>query len=152
MTIEFRPGVQIYIADWLSRAYIEEKSTPAKPYQIFQMREENKLFKEIQNINQLSGQKIQKETQTDPVLMTLKTMVLSGWPKSRDEVPVSIREYVGFRDEITVHNGMYKGMNVIVPSSMHKQMLEKIHASHLGLEACLRRAKDVLYWHGSTSS
>ena len=31
---------------------------------------------------------------------------------------------------------------------MRQQMLEKIHESHLGAEACKRRAKDVLFWPG----
>ena len=31
---------------------------------------------------------------------------------------------------------------------MRQQMLEKIHASHLGAEACKRMAKDVLFWPG----
>ncbi len=152
LTLEFKPGVQMYIADWLSRMMMSQK--PA--YQIFAV-QEDKIYQEIESINQLdyirvtdtTGQQLQQETQKDPVLLTLKTMVLSGWPDDRNEVPVSIREYFGYRDEITVHNGiMYKGMNVIVPTTMQKQMLERIHASHLGLEACLRRAKDVLFWPG----
>ena len=37
-------------------------------------------------------------------------------PENRDEVPVCIREFFGFRDEITVQDGtMYKGMRAIIP-------------------------------------
>ena len=30
-------------------------------------------------------------------------------------------------------------------------MLKKVHASHQGTEACIRRAKDVLFWPGMNS-
>ena len=37
-------------------------------------------------------------------------------------------------------------MRVIIPKSMRPEMLTRIHSSHLGAEACLRKAKDVLFW------
>ena len=46
---------------------------------------------------------------------------------------------------------MFKGERVIVPKSMQKEMLAVIHSSHLGVEKCKRRARDVLYWPGMNS-
>ena len=40
---------------------------------------------------------------------------------------------------------------VIVPKSMQKEMLAVIHSSHLGVEKCKRRARDVMYWPGMNS-
>ena len=109
----------MHIADWLSRAYLETGNKTAAPdYQIFKMEEEDKLFKEIEQINPLeyirlsgaTGQQIKKETQGDTQLQSLMRMVLSGWPDSRCTVAEGIREYYGYREEITVHNGIsYKG-------------------------------------------
>ena len=31
-------------------------------------------------------------------------------------------------------------------------MLKKIHASHIGIESCLRRAKEILYWPGMSAA
>eukprot|EP00057_Strongylocentrotus_purpuratus_P012550 XP_011667024.1 PREDICTED: uncharacterized protein K02A2.6-like [Strongylocentrotus purpuratus] len=39
-----------------------------------------------------------------------------------------------------------KGSRIVVPSTMKKQMLDKIHEGHLGIEKCKRRAREVLYW------
>ena len=39
-------------------------------------------------------------------------------------------------------------MQIIVPAALQKKFLEKTHASHQGLEASLRRAKDVIFWPG----
>ena len=77
---------------------------------------------------------------------------MSGWPDSRDQVPVNIREYWTYRDEITAQDGvLYKGMKVIIPTVMRKEMRNRIHSSHLGAAACVRRARDVLFWPGMSS-
>ena len=74
---------------------------------------------------------------------------MNGWPENRDDVPVMVREYFNHRDEVTVQNGiLYKGMKVIVPKVMRPLMLNRIHSSHLGADACVRRARDTLYWPG----
>ena len=106
LKVEFRPGVQMHIANWLSKAYLETGNKTAAPaYQIFKMEEEDIRASE-------STMGTERKLQS--------TMV-----------------YI-----------LYKGMQVIIPITMRQQMLEKIHASHLGAEACKRRAKDVLFWPG----
>ena len=37
---------------------------------------------------------------------------------------------------------------LIVPSSLREEMLSQIHSSHLGIEKCKRRARDILFWPG----
>ena len=37
---------------------------------------------------------------------------------------------------------------MIIPSALRKDMLKRIHASHQGQQACLRWAKDALFWPG----
>ena len=46
---------------------------------------------------------------------------------------------------------MFKGEKVIVPKTMQHEMLAVIHSSHLGVEKCKRRARDILYWPGMNS-
>lgn len=51
------------------------------------------------------------------------------------------------RDELTVQDGLiFKGNAVVIPRNLHAAMKAKIHSSHLGIEACLRRARECLYW------
>ena len=47
---------------------------------------------------------LQKATEQDPVVQTLKTTILIGWPERREELPVQIREYWNYREELTLHN------------------------------------------------
>ncbi len=90
---------------------------------------------------------IQRLTHQDTTLQTLKSTILAGWPEQREDTPVCIRNYWNFREELTVQNGvLYKGCRVIVPPALKSEMLERIHASHLGADACVRKARDALYW------
>lgn len=47
---------------------------------------------------------------------------------------------------------MLKGEKVIIPKSMQKNVIEKIHQkSHLGINKCTSSAKDVFYWQEMTA-
>ena len=47
---------------------------------------------------------------------------------------------------------LLKGERLIVPKSMHKEMLDKIHnVSHLGVQKCLRRAREIVFRPGINS-
>ena len=80
-------------------------------------------------------------------MQTLKTTILMGWPEHRKEVPIHIREYWNFREELTLHNGiLFKNQQVIIPKAMRAELTARAHSSHQGIEACIRRAKDVVFW------
>ena len=113
------------------------------------------MFQEIADINQLdymrlsegTHQRIKQCTTADATLQSLKNTIMTGWPLTKEEVPVCIREYWNYKEELTVQDGiLYKGMKVIVPASMRPQMIARAHSSHLGPDACVRRARDVLFW------
>ena len=92
------------------------------------------------------------ETAKDPSLQELKGTVEMGWPESKSKIMPIISPYWNYRDEISTYSGiMFKGEKVIVPKSMQHEMLAVIHSSHLGVEKCKRRARDVLYWPGMNS-
>ena len=74
------------------------------------------------------------------MLNSLKDIVLSGWPDNLRDMPNDIRTF-------GVQNGIiYKRWKVIIPKSMQNEMLQKIHKSHLGIAASIRKARDVMYW------
>lgn len=72
-------------------------------------------------------QQIKQETAKDSVLASLCDVVASGWPAERKETPEHLRQYWSFRDEISVYDGVaYRSHQVIVPSSLREEMLQKI--------------------------
>ncbi|KXJ29491.1 Uncharacterized protein K02A2.6 [Exaiptasia diaphana] len=85
----------------------------------------------------------------DPVMQQLIDTVLEGWPTDKAKLPIDLRVFWTFRDEIAVLDGLlFKGPKLIVPHSLRKEMLEKIHEGHFGMTKCKQRARDVLFWPG----
>ena len=41
---------------------------------------------------------------------------------------------------------IFKGQRLVVPVSMRKNMMIAVHSTHIGIEGCLRRARDSIYW------
>ena len=84
----------------------------------------------------------------------LKETITSGWPETKAEAPASTLPYWDVRDRLSEKYGIIlKGERVLVPPSMRKEMLERIHQlqGHMGIEKSKRRARDVLYWPGMNS-
>ena len=45
---------------------------------------------------------------------------------------------------------IYKGDQIVVPLSLRADYLGRLHASHMGCESTLRRAREVVYWPNMT--
>lgn len=46
---------------------------------------------------------------------------------------------------------LLKGCKIVIPASMKREMLEKIHQGHLGINKCKARARETLFWPGMNS-
>ena len=49
------------------------------------------------------------------------------------------------------HELNFKGQRLVIPVSMRKDMMATIHSTHIGIEGCLRRARDSIYWPHMTT-
>jgi len=157
LVVKDKSGKEMYVSDFLSRAPLLccDSSVELPNYPIFVVRQQEALFKECENIDLLCDlsvsdrrlEQIKTETAADESLQCLLRVVGDGWPDQKSATLMSIREYWPFRDEITMQDGIvFKACRVIIPKSMRKKMLNRIHSSHQGAEACLRKAKEVLFW------
>ena len=91
--------------------------------------------------------KIKEATQADAEMLALIKVIQTGWPESQDELPIPVKDYYTFRDELSVQNGLiYKGERLVVPTAIRPEMIRRIHSSHLGIQSCLRRAREAVYW------
>ena len=69
--------------------------------------------------------------------------------ESRADVLLKLQGYFPFREELFIQDGVvFKGERIIVPSTLRQSTIDKVHASHLGVQGCLRRAKKAFYWSG----
>ncbi|PFX16138.1 Uncharacterized protein K02A2.6 [Stylophora pistillata] len=100
-------------------------------------------------ISQERYSEFQQATAADPTLQALSTVVRSGWPCHKQELPLTVCEYWSCGDEISEIDGLlFKAQKYIVPQSKRKEMLELIHESHQGILKCKQRARDILFWPG----
>ena len=147
-TIVYKKGKEMYLADTLSRAYLNDTGSPQE------------VDIETQQINMteylpVSSERlsaIQQETTTDQTLQAVKEMIQSGWPEQKSEVPNLATPYFNIRDELSMQDGIiFRGSRCVVPQTMRKNILERLHSSHSGIEACKRRARDCVYWPNMNS-
>ena len=92
---------------------------------------------------------VRAASQRDPELMALKEATLAGFPDHKSEAEPQIRPYWSVRDRLAVDGDLVLcGQRLIVPSSLRRDVLQKLHASHQGEERTKRRARQVVYWPG----
>ena len=83
----------------------------------------------------------------DPVLKQLHTVIQCGWPERKSDVPMCLRPYFDLREELVVQgNLIFKGPCLVVPVCMRKELMSMAHATHIGIEGCLRRVRECLFW------
>lgn len=90
---------------------------------------------------------IQKHTEIDDELVQLKKYILQGWPIDKNKVVEVARTYWTFKESLSVAYGLvWKDNRVVIPRSLRKEMLNKIHLGHMGLEKCKLRAREAVFW------
>ena len=92
---------------------------------------------------------IREKTKADETLKLLKQTVMEGWPENKGLLPKPLTPYFDYRDELTVQDGIIlRGERIVIPSLMRREMKQKVHAGHTGINLCLRRAREFIYWPG----
>ncbi|KAL4718077.1 hypothetical protein ACJJTC_016227 [Scirpophaga incertulas] len=91
------------------------------------------LFMSTLSITSTKLDEIKNATSQDHTLQLLKKYCLEGWPKSKFKTIDSVKPYWNFQAEITVMNNLlFKNSAIIIPQSMRKEMLRRVHSGHLG--------------------
>lgn len=139
----------MHLADTLSRAYLPECAA------------EGSVETEIETINMLQYlpisegilEKIQRETAMDETFQMLQQVIVQGWPEEKTQLKEEVRQLFSVREELSVQDGVsFRGERAIIPAKLRTEIMERIHVSHLGIESCLRRARDCVYWPGMSAA
>lgn len=142
--VVYKKGSEMFLADTLSRAYLTN-SQPEDADSVLDDFEVNMTEHIPINDNRL--EEIRAVTAKDQSMQLLSTTIQDGWPNKRENVAKEIQPYFNNRDEFTIQNGLlFKGNRIIIPPSLRREMVKKIHYSHIGIEGCLRRAREAFYW------
>ena len=96
VNVKYVPSNSLLLTDTLSRAYLLDE-TPDQPDE-FEV-----LVLDSGNFSEPMLQKLEDETQKDPELQQLKTVVMDWWPHIKDKTPAEIRPFWNYRDEISCY-------------------------------------------------
>ena len=145
ITFVYRPGSTLYIADTLSRAYLDEPSSEIDEEVTAHV---NLVLKGL-SISDPAMQIIKEKTKDDADMQQLKKQITDGWPERKSDVLKQLHPYWTYRDELS-HAGdlLMKGDRILIPSSLRKEMMKKLHNSHLGMEKMKQRARQTIFWPG----
>ncbi|XP_058442935.1 uncharacterized protein K02A2.6-like [Malaya genurostris] len=87
----------------------------------------------------------------DPETQMIERYIIDGWPAKYETVPTVIQVYWKYRHELSTHNGLVlRNDRILIPCSLRKQIIEKFHKSHSGIEATTKLARDTVFWPGLT--
>ena len=92
---------------------------------------------------------IHEETSKDPTLTLLRHYMHMGWPIDHRMLPQELHMFWNYREDLSMENELItKGARLLIPSTLRKKVLEQIHDGHLGIEKCMLKARDSVFWPG----
>lgn len=141
--ITYKPGKELLLADALSRAYLKESSPNLEE----ELEDQICLLETSLPLSINMKKEFIEETGKDDELQLLIKFINQGWPHDKNKLPEAIKGYHTYSNELSVSKGLvFKGERLIIPKSLRKLVLEKIHYAHLGIEKCKIRARESVYW------
>ena len=145
-SVVYTPGPQLLLADALSRA-----PDPHQPAADSRFVAVNALLH--LPISDSKLQEIREATVADPDMVRVQKAINDGWPDKSALIPTGeLMNFYHVRDALSVENGIVlKGERIVIPRVMRKSVKSSLHASHLGFDSMMRRARDLIYWPGMTA-
>ena len=137
------PGKDMLVADTLSRSPVSTTESSSRE-------EIQAHVSDVQSSWQVSDAglaKIRAETLKDVNLKAAMEYTIHGWPQYKEDVQQAARDFFIIRGELSLHDGLLvKGDRIVVPFSLRKQILERIHEGQMTVAKCRERAAQSVWW------
>ena len=143
--MEHVPGKLLYTTDTLSRSPVSSADIRELALQ-----DEAELFATVAISNlPASSQRVnvyKSEQRKDSTCITIANYYQKGW-SSKHEVTAELKPYWVVRNALTVKQGLIMyNHRIVVPTSLQKGTLEKLHQRHQGMERCRLLAQNSVWW------
>ena len=143
--IQYRKGVEIPLADALSRVTLTPVEEDGIQLPIVAV---NLIMSNIP-VSSTETELIHEETSKDPTLTLLRHYTHMGWPIDHRMLPQELHMFWNYREDLSMENGLItKVARLLIPSTLRRKVLEQIHDGHLGIEKCMLKARDFVFWPG----
>lgn len=145
MTVMYKPGKDMLIADCLSRA------------QLMEVEEIDELSRVIHSvtksvcISEDNYNLYRKIVESDEQYKRICQFVEDKWPGFHQLDEFS-RHFHKLKSELHVENGLlFYNHRLVIPKDLQNRIAKWLHESHLGIEKTLSRARMLYYWPGMNS-
>jgi hypothetical protein len=86
-------------------------------------------------------------------MQALAEVIRTGWPERKKEMSKDVSPFCHVRDQLSVQDGIiFCGSRCVIPRALRASVLARIHRSHIGVEGCLRRVRESVYWPGMNAA
>ena len=154
-TAVWRAGKELRIPDALSRAPV---SRPTAEDDLLNAETSNSIRRFVTEpaVDALASpdddlvlEELRTAARADPSYMQLLESVRNGFPRDRYDLHNTLRPYWKIREALYCDGDLVLyGARVVVPASLRRRVLSRLHDSHRGAEATKRRARQAVYWPG----
>ena len=142
--LQYAPGKTIVLADYLSRYMNEDEESS----------EDKTITESVLSINATDERKneLQEETEKDEIFKKMKEYCRYGWPNSKEKCPEQLRYLFKMRNDILLDDEIlfYKD-RIMIPKTMRKMILTKLHGPHFGIKKTMKRAQNSVFWPNITN-
>ena len=146
LDVQYKRGSLMYISDTLSRAY--RNTTEGGQHENCEIRALESVSHENISVTKIKRDEFRERVADDKEIQDLIEIIRHGWP-AKAECSQAASPYYDERSSLVEADGLvFRGEQLVVPRSLRKDMLQRIHSSHIGTGGCVRRAREVLYWPG----
>lgn len=142
LNVKYIPGKHMYIADTLSRAPVDSDIEVEDA----DLKAHVNMINYLLNVTPHKQEEIRVETSNDVQLRLVIKCIVNGWPEYKN-LPQEIKSFWPYRHELTIIDGIvYRNNEIVMPCSLHKEMLDKLHYNHMGIVKTKLRAQDSIFW------
>lgn len=142
MSVVFKKGTEMYIADCLSRAQVsdieEDQEITTVVHSVIKracMAEDNYTF-------------LKECMAKDDLLTKICKFVQDKWP-GYHKLCREAQEFYKRKDELKVEKGvLFFGDRIVIPKELQKKIAHQLHGAHLGIEKTKSRARTMYFWPG----
>ena len=147
----YKKGAEMYIADALSRAFPSDIIEDDFEREIAEERCIH-LMSIKAYVTDCKVDEIKENVCNDDTMQQLITQIRLGWPSTKGPTPPQIKEYYQHKDKQMESDGLvYAGHAIVIPPTLWKDTLLKLHRSHQGIEKTKQRAHQTIFWPGMSA-
>lgn len=146
--IFYTPGPQMFLADLLSRPAGEATSQERERAQRVELHVRMTIETEEMH-DDIMLEEIRRQGSGDEIYQRVLSEIRSDWPRRGKDYKGELQGYWAQKEHLSESQGLLmRDDKIVIPQVIRRDFLERIHRGHQGVERCVKRARDSVWWPG----